>query len=173
MERWKHGRRHMGWKVEVKRIFNDLGKNIKEEIEMKFTPRTEQEITDGKLWKKGEYPFEIVDAYDKESKSSGRPMIELKLRLTDSKAARIITDYLLDETPEKLRHAASACGLLEVYETGSVLAEDFRGKSGRVSLGIKKDPKRQYPDKNVVLDYLCPESVKKVASSENGFGLKF
>jgi hypothetical protein len=140
---------------------------------MIFEPKTEQEIVESKLWSKGEYAFEIVDASEKNSKSSGKPMIELKVKLSDGKGAgRTITDYLLAETPEKLRHCADACGVLDRYDTGSLSGNDFRGKRGKLKLGIEKDKKKIYPDKNVVLDYVCVESQKsRLATS--GSGLKF
>ena len=140
---------------------------------MNFQPRSEQEIQDAKLWKKGEYDFEITEATEKQSKA-GKTMIELRLRISDGKNARTISDYLLDETAGKLRHAASACGLLDKYEHGSVADSDFRGKRGRLLLGIEKDRKKVYPDKNVVQDYICAETLKNGAgASSNGYGLKF
>ena len=133
---------------------------------MQFQPRTEQEIIESKLLKKGEYDFEIVDAFDKASKSSGKPMIELKIRVSDGNGSpRTITDYLLAETPEKLRHASDACGVLDKYNTGSVSGSDFRGKRGRLKLGIEKDRKKTYPDKNVVLDYICVSAAAPGAGS--------
>jgi hypothetical protein len=129
---------------------------------MNFQPKTEQEIIESKLWPKGDYAFEIVDGFDKTSKTSGKPMIELKVKLSNGNGqGRTITDYLLAETPEKLRHAADACGLLDRYKTGSLSGNEFRGKRGRLKLGIEKDKKRQYPDKNVVLDYICASAAAK------------
>ena len=124
---------------------------------MNFQPKTEQEIADSKLWKKGDYDFEVTDADEKRSKA-GHPMIELKLRLSYNGARRTLTDYLLEEMPEKLRHASEACGLLDRYKTGSVSSTDFLGKRGKLKLGIDKDRKHKYPDKNVVLDYVCASS---------------
>ena len=123
---------------------------------MNFKPQTEQEIIESKLWPKADYDFEIVDAFDKNSKTSGKPMIELKLKLSRAGGStRIISDYLLSETPEKLLHVATALGLLDRYKTGSLSGDDFRGKRGKLKLGIEKDKKHVYPDKNVVLDYVC------------------
>lgn len=123
---------------------------------MNFKPQTEQEIIESKLWPKADYDFEIVDAFDKNSKTSGKPMIELKLKLSRAGGStRIISDYLLVETPEKLLHAATAVGLLDKYKTGSLSGEDFRGKRGKLKLAIEKDKKHVYPDKNTVLDYVC------------------
>jgi hypothetical protein len=96
-------------------------------------------------------------------------MIELKLRISGGGVPpRTITDYLLAETPEKLRHAASACGLLDRYNAGSLSGGEFRGKRGRLRLGIEKDRKRVYPDKNVVLDYVCPETRQIPAGTVGG-----
>ncbi len=63
---------------------------------MNFTPRTEEEIADSKLWKKGVYDFEVLDACEKISKA-GHPMIELKIRVSNGDGvARTLPDYLLD-----------------------------------------------------------------------------
>ena len=141
---------------------------------MNFQPKTEQEIQDAKLWKKGEYDFEVVEAEEKTSKASGKPMIELRLRLTDGKVARTISDYLLAEMPEKLRHASEACGLLDRYDTGNLSGNEFKGRRGKLKLGIEKDKKKVYPDKNVVLDYVCAGSAKNGSGAGGSdFGLKF
>jgi hypothetical protein len=135
---------------------------------MNFQPKTEKEIAESKLWHKGDYDFEIVDASEKVSQSGGNPMIELKLKLSNGKGSgRTITDYLLAETPEKLRHASEACGVLDRYNTGSLSNSDFRGKRGKLKLGIEKDRKHVYPDKNVVLDYVCASGASRV---QNGGG---
>lgn len=123
---------------------------------MNVKPCSEKEIAESKLFPKGIYDFEIMDAFEKNSKKSGKPMIELKLRVSSGNGSgRIISDYLLNETREKLRHAAAACGLLDKYETGAVSDRDFRGKRGKLKLGIEKDKTHTYPDKNVVADYLA------------------
>lgn len=140
---------------------------------MNFQPRTEQEIQDAKLWKKGEYAFEIVDAAEKQSKA-GHPMIELKLRISDGDGKnRMLTDYLVAERPEKLRHCCSALGLLAKYESGILADDDFVGGRGKLRLGIEKDRKHVYPDKNVVLDYICAETLKAPQRASSGYGLTF
>jgi hypothetical protein len=123
---------------------------------MNFKPCTEQEIAEMKLWPKGEYPFEILNALEKASKKSGKPMIELRLKLSNGKGqAKSIKDYLMPQMPEKLRHAAIVCGLLDKYLSGSLSDVDFVGRTGRLRLGVEKDKGGQYPPKNVVLDYVC------------------
>ena len=121
---------------------------------MNFKPCSEDEIAAGKLWPKAVYPFEVVAAFEKLSKA-GKPMIELKLRVSNGDGrSRMITDYLVAQRLEKLRHAAAACGVLERYDAGSLSNADFLGKSGRLKLGVEKDKTGQYPPKNVVADYL-------------------
>lgn len=125
---------------------------------MTITPKTEQQIADSKLWKKGDYDFTIDDASEKTSRA-GHPMIELRLRITDGHGkTRSLTDYLLDEMPEKLRHCCAALGLLQKYESGVLSSDDFVAGRGRLSLGIEKDRRHIYHDKNVVLDYVWAKS---------------
>jgi hypothetical protein len=40
---------------------------------MNFKPRSEQEIAESKLWKKGVYDFEVLDATEKTSKAAWGP----------------------------------------------------------------------------------------------------
>lgn len=122
---------------------------------MEFKPCSEQEIARMKLWDRGEYPFEVIEGSDKTSKKSGKPMIELKLKLSNGKgAAKVVTDYLMPQMPEKLRNACRSTGMLDKYDTGNVSGRDFLGRKGRLKLGIEKDKNGQYPPKNVVKDYL-------------------
>ena len=130
---------------------------------MNFNPKTEKEIAESKLMPKGEYDFEVVDAFEKLSKSSGKPMIELRLKVSNGNNGRTLTDYLSIDRQEKLRHAADACGLLDKYNAGSVSNSDFRGKRGRLKLGIEKDRTHTYPDKNIVLDYVIASRLSEGA----------
>ena len=96
---------------------------------MNFKPCSEQEIAGRKLWAKGVYPFEIVEADEKVSQSGGNPMIELKVKISrPDGASRVLPDYLVAKRIEKLRNAAAAMGMLDRYEAGSLPAADFRGK---------------------------------------------
>jgi hypothetical protein len=67
---------------------------------------------------------------------------------------RFIRDYLLESMAFKLRHAAEACGLLDKYESGQLMASDFEGKEFRVKVAIKKDKTGQYSDQNSIKDYV-------------------
>lgn len=131
---------------------------------MKFQPKTEKEIAEANLWPEGEYGFEVTEANDTASKK-GNDMIKLKLRVYNAEGAfKFIDDYLLESMAFKLRHCASTCGLLDVYEGGSLLASDFVGKNGFVKLKITKDETGKYADKNDVKDYV----VKGVSDENDG-----
>ena len=123
---------------------------------MQFTPRTEKELAESRLMKKGVYDFEILDALEKTSKA-GNTMIELKVKVSNGNGGRVLADYLLAETPEKLLHCASACGMADRYETGSLSDGDFRGKRGKLKLTVEKG-KNGFPDRNVVADYVSAKS---------------
>jgi len=125
---------------------------------VEFKPRTEKEIAESRLMPKGVYDFEILEALEKLSKASGKPMIELKLRVSKPDGpGRVLTDYLVAARDGKLRHAAEACGLLDRYNSGSLADADFLRKRGRLKLGIEKDKTHTWPDKNIVIDYI-PEN---------------
>lgn len=120
---------------------------------MNFQPRTEKEIADNRLLPKGEYDFEILDAWEKKS-SAGNDMIELKVRVSNGDGvSRTLADYLVAKRAEKLLHCCRACGLVEKYDTGCLSGDDFPGKRGRLKLAVEKS-KKGYPDKNVIADYL-------------------
>ncbi len=134
---------------------------------MNFKPCTEQELADRKLWAKGVYDFEITDAFEKESKTKGNPMIELKVKIFGPDGgARVITDYLLEQRGEKLRHAAEVCGLLDEYNRGSLAHTDFHHKRGKLKLGIEKDKTKTWPDKNVVLDYVSSPATNSAPTGD-------
>lgn len=128
---------------------------------MRFQPKSEKEIAEMNLWPAGEYGFEIVQSLNNISKS-GNEMIELKVKVyNDDGGYKLITDFLLESLAYKLRHAAEVCGLLSQYEAGELDANDFIGKTGTVKLKIQKDKNGQYPDKNVIADYIADYVVEK------------
>jgi hypothetical protein len=121
---------------------------------MKYTPKTEDQLQEESLLPEGIYDFEVATTDDKPSKA-GNDMITLKLLVFSDSGTRYITDYIaLGNTfgERKLRHAAVACGLHVEYDSGSLCADDFYGKTGKVLL--KKQPaKDDFPPKNSVADY--------------------
>jgi hypothetical protein len=140
---------------------------------MNFTPRTEQQILDSKVWPKAIYPFEILEGEDKVSQGGNNPMIELKVKVTRSDGStKTIPDYLLglDKTAEKLRHCCAACALLDKYDAGCVAGSDFRGKRGKLRLGVEK--KKGFADRNVIADYVCEVAASRVSGFFGGNGAK-
>jgi hypothetical protein len=121
---------------------------------MQFNPSTEQELSDRKLLPKGDYDFEILDAWEKTSEA-GNPMIEVKVRVSRNGGGltRTLSDYLHARKPEKLRHCCAACELMEEYETGSLNEDDFKGKHGRLRLAVERG-RNGYASRNVIEDYL-------------------
>lgn len=132
---------------------------------MRFQPKTETEIQHERdaalgVWPKGSYDFEVVHAVDTVSKK-GNEMIEMHLAVYNTDGDRkTIIDYLLESMAHKLRHAAEACGVLDDYDRGAIVAEKLIGKSGRCKLDIEKDRSgNNYPDKNRIADYEKPRGI--------------
>lgn len=125
---------------------------------MQFNPITEQEFSDRKLLPRGDYDFEILDAWEKTSEA-GNPMIEVKVRVSRNggSMSRDLSDYLHTKRPEKLRHCCAACDLMAEYESGSLEEDDFKGKCGRLRLGVERG-RRGYASRNVIEDYLVPRA---------------
>lgn len=122
---------------------------------MRVTPITEAEAEDAGLWKSGLYDFEVLESKDRVSKS-GNDMIELNLKLFDPEGRSFrLFDYLvsIESMGFKVRHFASAVGLLAQYEAGELKAEDCQGRTGRAQV-TKQKAKGGYPAKNVIQDYL-------------------
>ena len=127
---------------------------------MTYIPKTEAELAQETLLPEGTYDFEVINTDDKPSKK-GNEMFTLKLFVFDSDGKpRIVFDYMALGNPfgeRKLRHAAAACGLLEIYNSGNLKAADFQDTSGKV-LVKQQNGTADYPlPKNVVADYLPRE----------------
>ncbi len=110
-----------------------------------------------KPWK-GWFPAEFLDAAAKESQSSGKPMIEARLAVTNDGDTREYRDWFTasERFAEKLRHACEAVGALDRYEAGSIAPEIFPGHACDVRLDIEK--RRGLPDRSVVADYRAAAS---------------
>jgi hypothetical protein len=124
---------------------------------MKYTPKTEEQLAQEALLPDGTYDFEIIDTDDKPSKK-GNDMITLKLWVfSDGGEQRHIFDYIAMGNhfgERKLRHAANACGLLEIYNSGKIVHTDFMGTTGKVLLKQQKGTDDFPLPKNIVADYL-------------------
>jgi hypothetical protein len=123
---------------------------------LSFPPKPENELLD--FLEIGDGQFEVVDATSKLSKSSGNPMIELKLKVWDVKGkSGVIYDYLMlnehNFSLRKIRHFCYSAGLGGFYEAGKLDAPDCIGRQGKCNIGIQKGS-NGYQDKNVINDYL-------------------
>lgn len=119
-----------------------------------FKPKTEKELAEAKLWPKGDYAFEVLEAEEAEDKN-GNGMFKLKVKvINDQGKSQNIFDYVSGTWMEfKLRHLAEACGLLAEYEGGEMEAFGLVGKTGYCKVGISKDKNGEYPDRNSIADY--------------------
>jgi hypothetical protein len=123
---------------------------------MNFEAMTQKEIDDNRLLPKGDYDFEVIDAWETRS-SAGNDMIELQVRISANGHSRTLADYLLAQRPEKLLHCTQACGIEDRYNAGQVADNDFKGKRGRLRLGVER-ARQGYPPRNVIADYIVPKA---------------
>lgn len=140
---------------------------------MKFTPKTNEELSELGLIKDGIYNFEVLESAQQLSKS-GNEMIKVKLGVWDSKGVmRVIFDYLLEAMPHKLHHFCETTGLKDKYNIGELNAEDCLHKSGKVHITIEKGKEKSeggfYPDKNSVKDYVKEDKKVDLLNDEIPF----
>lgn len=124
---------------------------------MTYTPKSEETLAKEGLLPDGTYDYEVADTSDKPSKK-GKDMYTLKLHVFgDDGAAHVIYDYISlgnNFGERKLRHAADASNIIEIYESGKLKPSDFQGKTGKVIIKMQ-DGTADYPlPKNVVGDYV-------------------
>jgi hypothetical protein len=136
---------------------------------LNFEPKPENELID--LLEVGDGDFEVLEAAEKHSKSNGNPMIELKLKVWDSKGHEgIIFDYLMltnsNFSLRKIRHFCYSCGLAYLYDQGSLSAGDCVGKAGKLKIDFQKG-NNGYSDKNVVKDYISGDSIPGKRSAQD------
>lgn len=129
---------------------------------MQFTPKSEKEVNAHDLLPAGTYPFRVISAEEKTSKS-GNEMIALKLGVFHGEREQWVFDYLLESVAFKLRHFCAATGLMEKYEAGQIHACDLDAREGFVQIKIEP-AKGDFQAKNVVKDYGKP--VAKAGSEE-------
>lgn len=124
---------------------------------MKFTPRSESEVS--KIFEKGNYKFEVIDANEKTSKN-GNEMIHLKLSLYHNSIpgkSTMVDTYLLSDNPNfeyLIRHFCVAVGLEDKYNLGTLEAPDCLGCKGIAKVTVEEDKTGNYPPKNRVVDFI-------------------
>lgn len=139
---------------------------------MDFQPKTEKQILEEGLFPIGEYSFEILEAVEAVSKR-GNQMIKLTLNVQNDQGGGItIFDYLMAAMPLKLRRCAEACNLLHKYDEGHLDAFDLQGKTGLLKLSVEQDKTGQYPDKNIVNEYLVKDAAQTKESQAPSYDAK-
>ena len=124
---------------------------------MAYTPKTEAELAKESLLPAGEYDATCIECIDRPSKK-GNDMFTLKLQIFDPEGGfRVVFDYIVFGNPfgeRKFRHAADAFGLIDVYSSGKLTAQDFVDCSCKIKLKIQ-DGTADFPTpKNAVEDYI-------------------
>lgn len=126
----------------------------------KFIPKTDEELDMEGLAPEGVYDFDVIEAQETVSKSSGDPMIKLKIRVFTDNGDRFIYDYLIESFAKKLKHFFRTGGLEKDYETGSIPVEKIKEVKGKVKIRIEPEKvetingeSKTYRAKNVVEDY--------------------
>jgi hypothetical protein len=94
---------------------------------MQFQAKTKEEIDAMGLMKAGTYPFQVAEAKDDVSKSSGNEMIKLTLELFDKegKSYRMF-DYLLEAMAGKLFAFCVSTGMEQKYHSGDLSSYDCK-----------------------------------------------
>jgi len=124
---------------------------------LNFDPRIDEEKHE--LLAPGEGDFEVLKSELKQSKA-GNAYISLILKVWDKNGRQgTVFDYLMSYAMKhKLKNFCYATGLNHNYDQGYLEPENCMGKSGKLILGIEKDEKGVYKDKNRVMDYICSEN---------------
>ena len=140
---------------------------------MQYTPKSSSDIAAMRLKPEGNYAFEVANAEDTVSKSSGKDMMKVLLNVYDTEGRVFqVTDYLVPGTQygdRKVFEFAASVGLGGKYATGQMTAEDVLGKGGWCKIKIgkaqpKKDGSGEFPPRNEVAYYLDKEPAKKGTS---------
>lgn len=133
---------------------------------MKFTAKSEAtlkaeeaERKKANLLQPAEYDAEIGTAEDAVSKF-GNDMIVVDVTVfSEDGRSHFVKDYLTEKMAFKLRHAAESCGILDKYESGTLMADDFISRTCKVSIVID-DKDKNYAPKNVIKDYIVEGGTK-------------
>lgn len=124
---------------------------------MTYTPKTEAQLAKEGLLDEGTYDFEVIDTNDMPSKK-GNDMFTLQLSIFDGEGGqRKIFDYIALSSnfgERKLRRAAEACGLIDVYTSGELKHYTFMGATGKAKVKQQEGTEAYPLPKNVVADYL-------------------
>jgi len=128
---------------------------------MHFKPQTEEELKAARLLPEGEYPFEVLEASERDKdggplkSKKGNDMLKVKLNVFGRDSTQHVYDYLGEFMAFKLRHFCYSVGLGKAYDAGTITAQQCVGKQGYVEIEV--EPKGDYGPKNKVTDYVVKE----------------
>ncbi len=100
---------------------------------MKFTPKTDKEISELNLLPVGYYNFDIVSAEEAKTQN-GADKLVLQIRTFHDKKHRFIKDNLIESFSEKFKSFFDATGLKDKYQSGELHAHDCIGKTGKLEI---------------------------------------
>lgn len=134
----------------------------------RFTPLDEKELRD--LLPKGQYKGQVTNAEEKTSKSSGAPMLEIRIEIYDAVGKRhSVIDRIVfsDSMMWKLHGFCKSAGILNHYEAGEVTAFDCMDKNVHCNVIIKEQ--EGFEPKNEIKSYFVPkDAVASPAAKSTG-----
>lgn len=134
---------------------------------MEFTPLTDEELAMEGMFPAGVYPFNVDTAEDAISKTSGKPMMKLQVRIyAEDGGEKVIFDYLMPSFARKLSEFCKLTGLEAAYKAGSLTAHDCVGRQGYVS--VKITPAKDGYDPKNEIGFYCPKPEKSLAGAPAG-----
>lgn len=127
-----------------------------------------EDISNDELLMDGLYEFKIKDAVQKDSVSSGKPMIALTLVINSNKKNYTVFDYLSSSPHEfclkKIRDFCYSVGIDDKYNEGTFEAQDVIGRHGLCKIIIDNKVTDKFPKrKNKVATYIIPKKDEKNA----------
>lgn len=116
----------------------------------------------------GIYEFKIKDALQKDSVSSGKPMIALTLVINNNNKNYTVYDYLSSSPHEfclkKIRDFCFSVGLEDKYNEGTFESQDVIGRRGLAKIIVDNKVTEKFPKrKNKVSSYIISKKDPKAA----------
>lgn len=130
-----------------------------------FKPKTQEEIDAEGLLPDGVYPFEVLEAEEKQDKNQD-PFFKLKVAVYAGDKPDWIKDNLSPVwMVNKLKHFCDLHGLAKYYESGSIDARKFVGVAGYCKVKTAK-AKGDFPAKNEIADYVAKPNGAAAAATK-------
>ena len=125
---------------------------------MRFTPLSEEEAAaqSSGVWPDDIYDYEVIEATEETSRTSGNDMFHLQVAIFNEKGQRkILHAYLVqsEKARWKIREFCKSSGLMDAYNTGSLIEGEIVGRTGRCEVATEEGS-AGYPPKNVVRSWM-------------------